>query len=219
MADRNTEAIVHDDPLTAGESLALIERQHQEAQRRLVPNVALFFGPWGVAYLLGFGSIFLTYPTALPIRLAGWAAAVVTAVLFASAVVITAVTGARAGRGLRGPSQAAGIMYGWSWTLGFSALTAVNLGVTRLGLPDEAVTLLWSGSSLLLVGVLYLGGGALFQDRFQYGLGVWMLVSGACSVFAGVPGNFAVVSLAGGGGLLLAAGYFVLRHARPAAAA
>ena len=218
MTERNTEAIVHDEPLSAGESLALIERQHQEAQRGLAPNVALFFGPWGVAYLLGFGAIFLTYPTPLPIRLAGWPAAVITAVLFASAVVITAVTGARAGRGLRGPSQAAGVMYGWSWTLGFSALAAVNLGVTRLGLPDEAVTLLWSGSSLLLVGVLYLGGGALFQDRFQYGLGVWMLVSGACSVFAGVPGNFAVVSLAGGGGLLLAAGYFALRHSRPAAA-
>ena len=219
MTDRNTEAAVHDDPLSAGESLALIERQHQEAQRRLEPNVALFFGPWGVAYLLGFGAIFLTYPTALPIRLAGWTAAVITAVLFASAVIITAVTGARAGRGLRGPSQTAGVMYGWSWTLGFSALAAVNLGVTRLGLPDDAVTLLWSGSSLLLVGVLYLGGGALFQDRFQYGLGVWMLVSGACSVFAGVPGNFAVVSLAGGGGLLLAAGYFALRHCRTAAAA
>ena len=110
-------------------------------------------------------------------------------------------------------------MYGWSWGLGFFALGVVNIGVTRLGLPDDAVTLLWSGSSLLLVGVLYLGGGALFQDRFQYGLGVWMLASAACSVFAGVPGNFAVVALAGGGGLLLAAGYFAMRQARPSAPA
>jgi len=106
-------------------------------------------------------------------------------------------------------------MYGWSWAIGFCALGVVNTGVTRLGLPNDAVTLLWSGSSLLLVGVLYLGGGALFQDRFQYGLGVWMLLSGAGSVFAGVPGNFAVVALAGGGGLLLAAGYFALRPPRP----
>jgi hypothetical protein len=55
----------------------------------------------------------------------------------------------------------------------------------------------------------------LFQDRFQYGLGLWMLVSAATSVFAGVPGNFAVVALAGGGGLLLAAGYFTLRPPCP----
>ena len=52
---------------------------------------------------------------------------------------------------------------------------------------------------------------APFKDRFQYGFGMWMLMSGACSVFADVPGNFAVVSLAGGGGLLLAAAYFALR--------
>ena len=55
---------------------------------------------------------------------------------------------------------------------------------------------------------------APFKDRFQYGFGMWMLMSGACSVFADVPGNFAVVSLAGGGGPFLAAGYFGLRHHR-----
>ncbi len=212
MSGRDTDASVDEDhPLSAGESLALIERQQAAAQRRLGVNPALFYGPWGVAYLLGFGSIFLTYPTAVPVRLPGQVAVVITGVLFAVATVIFVVTGTRVGRGLRGPSRGAGAMYGWSWTLGFCALAAVNIGVTRLGLPDDAVTLLWSGSSLLLVGVLYLAAGALFQDWFQYGLGMWMLVSGACSVFADVPGNFAVVSLAGGGGLLLAAAYFALR--------
>jgi hypothetical protein len=205
MADMGAEVSVDDEQvLTAGESLALIERQQDEAQRRLGLNPALILGLWGAAYLFGFGAVFLTYPTAVPLRVPG---AVVIGILFAAATVTSIVTGVRAGRGLRGPSRAAGAMYGWSWTLGFCALAAVNIGVTRLGLPDDAVTLLWSGSSLLLVGVLYLAAGALFQDRFQYGLGVWMLVSGACSVFAGVPGNFAVVALAGGGGLFLAAGY------------
>jgi hypothetical protein len=211
MADESTDASIDGDhPLTAGQSLALIEQQQQRAQRGLRVNPALFYGPWGAAYLFGFGAIFLTYPTALPLRLPGVVAAVVTGVLFVAATVISVVTGVRAGRGLRGPSQSAGAMYGWSWTLGFCALTAVNVGVTRLDLPDDAVTLLWTGSSLLLVGVLYLAGGALWQDWFQYGLGVWMLGSAALSVLADVPGNFAVVSLAGGGGLLLVAGYFVL---------
>jgi hypothetical protein len=216
MAGRDTDSNVHEDqPLSAGESLGLIARQQQDAQRRLRVNPALFYGPWGAAYLLGFGSIFLTYPTVFPLRLPGAVAAVITGLLFAAATVISVATGVRAGRGLRGPSRAAGAMYGFSWTLGFCALTVVNVGVTRLGLPDDAVTLLWSGSSLLLVGVLYLAAGAMWQDKFQYGLGVWMLVSAACSVFAEVPGNFAVVSLAGGGGLLLAAGYFALPHPRP----
>jgi len=203
--------VVDETGMSAGESLALIEQQQEQVQRKLMVNPMVFYGPWGAAYLLGFGSIFLTYPTVFPWHLPGVLAGVVAGVLFAAATLSSVATGVRAGRGMRGPSQAAGAMYGWSWTLGFCALTVVNVGVSRLGLPDDAVTLLWSGSSLLLVGVLYLAGGALWQDKFQYGLGVWMLVSGAGSVLAGVPGNFAVVALAGGGGLLLAAGYFALR--------
>ena len=216
MAGDDTDGGVDEDhPLSAGESLALIESQQREVHRRLGVNVALLYGPWGGAYLLGFGSVFLTYPSAISLRLPSGVAAVITGVLFATAVVVSVVTGTRAGRGVRGPSRMVGAMYGWSWTLGFGALGAVNIGVTRLGLPADAVTLLWSGSALMLVGMLYLAGGALWQDRFQYGLGVWMPVTGAGSFFAGVPGNFAVLSLAGGGGLLLTAGYFTLRRPHP----
>jgi hypothetical protein len=121
-------------------------------------------------------------------------AGAIIGVLLAAATVVSIVTGERADRGARGPSRAAGAIYGWSWTLGFCTLGAVNTGVTRLGLPHDAVTLLWSGSSLLLIGVLSLAAGALFQDRFQYALGFWILVTAASSVFVGVAGNFAVVS-------------------------
>lgn len=100
--DETGARLEKDSPLSAEESLALIERQQREVHRALGVNVALFYGPWGAAYLLGFGAIFLTYPTAGAIRLPVAVAVAITAVLFASAVVITAVTGARAGRGLRG---------------------------------------------------------------------------------------------------------------------
>lgn len=218
VASEDIEARADEDRLlSAGESLALVGRVQQKVNRQLGVNVALFYGPWGAAYLLGFGAVFLTYPSIVSFRLPGGVAAVITGVLFGTALIVSLVNGTRPGRGVRGPSKVVGAMYGWSWTLGFSALAAINIGVSRLGLPPNAVTLLWSGSALLLVGVLYLAGGALWQDRFQYGLGVWMLVTGAASVWAGVPGNFAVLSLAGGGGLLLTAAYFTLRPPRPRA--
>ena len=106
-------------------------------------------------------------------------------------------------------------MYGWAWPLGFGALTLVNFRVIALGgLSDDAASLLWSGSALLLVGVLYLAGGALWQSLPMYALGVWMLVTGALSVLVGVPGNFLVLALGGGGGMLLTAAYFTVRPPR-----
>lgn len=206
------DAIDGDGPLSPSESLALIEREQHEVNRRLGVNVALFYGPWGVAYLLGFGAIYLSYPSPVGWHLPTAVAGVLVSVLFSAAIAISIASGMRAGRGVRGPSRAAASMYGWSWVLGFSAVGAINFGMSRLNLPADAATLLQSGNSLLLVGVLYLAGGALFQDRFQYALGVWMLATGAASVLVGVPGNFAVLSLADGGGLLLAAGYFITRR-------
>jgi hypothetical protein len=96
-------------------------------------------------------------------------------------------------------------MYGWSWLLAFAGLFAIDLALGQHGLPSHLAPLLWTGSSLLVVGLLYLAGGMLWCDRLQYGLGVWVLVTGAASVAAGVPDNFAVLSLAGGGGFLIAA--------------
>ena len=204
-----------DRPLSAGESMALIEREQREVRRRLRVNVALFYAPWGAAYLLGFGSVYLTYPSALPVRLPGPAGGIVTGVLFAVATVASAVNAARGGRGVRGPSQMVGAMYGWAWPLGFGALAVINSRVIGFGrLSADAASLLWSGSALLLVGALYLAGGALWQSPPMYALGVWMLVTGALSVLAGVPGNFLVLALGGGGGMLLTAVYFTVRPPR-----
>jgi hypothetical protein len=70
---------------------------------------------------------------------------------------------------------------------------------------------LWSAGSGLVVGILYLVGGALWQDRVQYGLGAWILAASAAGALAGSPAVYLVMSLAGGGGFLLAAAWFAVR--------
>ena len=45
-------------------------------------------------------------------------------------------------------------------------------------------------------------GGALWGSWVMYGVGLWTLLGAAASVYAGVPGNYLVLSLAGGGGFL-----------------
>lgn len=203
------------------ESLALIETQREEAVRQLRVDPVPIVGAWGVAWLVGFGAVYLASAKGPGPFLPAWAAAVLLGALFAVAVVVSVGEGVRRGRGVDGPSRQVGAMYAWSWALAFAGLFAVNRGLAHQGLPADLRPLVWSGSALLVVGLLYLATGVLWRDRVQYGLGAWTLVVGAASVSAGIPANFAVLSLAGGGGFLVAAGLLLAGRRRrlPAQAA
>ncbi|HEX2297416.1 MAG TPA: hypothetical protein VHH34_02665 [Pseudonocardiaceae bacterium] len=200
--------------LSAAESLAVIERQRAQVGRELDVNPAVLYAVWGLAWALGFGALALTAAELVPVPL--WVGGVVFAAMLVAAMVITGVHIARATRGIRGVSAEVGAMYGWSWALGFGALAAINSALIGAGLTEDQVALLWPATSLLIVGVLYLAGGALWRDRVQFGLGVWVLLTDAVSVFAGVPGNYVVLAVAGGGGLLVAAAWFATSRGRAA---
>ncbi|HEX3780014.1 MAG TPA: hypothetical protein VHX38_10110 [Pseudonocardiaceae bacterium] len=191
-------------PLSPADSLALIDAEQGRRARRIQVGAALTCGVWGVAYLVSFGLWYLTREAELP----GLVAGVVTVVLFVGALVFSAWYGVRAGYGVRGPSRVSAAMYGCSWTISFFALTAVNVGLELRGVSGDLDILLWSGSSLLLAGALYLAGGALFHSWVDYVVGAWTMIAAAGSVFAGVPGNFLVLSLAGGGGFLAQAVFY-----------
>lgn len=202
-------------PLSAGESLALIDAGLRDVRRQVRTDPAQFFSVWGVAWLVGFGASYLAHGDDRVIP--GWVGTAVPAVLLLGALVWSLTYGLRTGRGVSGPSRSVGVLYGWSWTLGFVCLFAVNGALIRHGLTSDEAALLWSSSALLLTGVLYLAGGMVWQDMFQYTLGVWSMVCAAGAVFAGVPGNFLVQSLAGGGGFLALAVYHRFRRSGSAA--
>lgn len=198
--------------LSAAESLAVIEQQRAQVGRELDVNPVVLYATWGFAWALGFGTLALTGADLVPVP--PWVGGIVFAALLVAAMVITGVHIARATRGIRGVSAEVGAMYGWSWALGFGALAAINSGLIRLGLTEDQIAVLWPATSLLIVGVLYLAGGALWRDRIQFGLGVWILLTDAVSVFAGVPGNAVVLAVAGGGGFLVAAAWFGMSRGR-----
>lgn len=195
--------------MTPEESLALIAKQAEETRRGIGPNPAVLLAVWGVVWLFGFGLVYVSAPPTSLIPM--WVAAVITVAGFAGAMAYSAVYGIRTSRGVRGPSRLVGAMYGWSWMIAFGGLTVVNTALIRLGLDTELIPLLWSGTSLMLTGLMYLAGGMLWQSKLQYGLGVWIIACGAASVLAGGPHNFLVLSLAGGGGFLVASLVFLVR--------
>jgi hypothetical protein len=184
---------------TAADALAAIDTAQQRTARSLRPSPLGMFVPWGLGYLVGFGGVWLAIRGVLP-------DAVVVPLLVVAALLpvgSTGITLSRSSRGLSGPSRRATALYGWTWVLGFAALCAINLRVTALGVPGPTLSLIWSGSALLLVGLLYLAGGALRNHVPQYVLGIWTLVTAVATVFVGYPANFAVLALAGGGGFVV----------------
>lgn len=201
--------------LSASDSLSQIRAQQVAARRRLYVEPAHILTVWGVAWLVGFGLYFLVAHTDAP-GVPAWVASVVLIGLSVLAAAVTFTEQIRRGRGVAGPSRAMAANYGWCWPLATAGVFAFDWGLSRQGLSSAAQSLLWPGSFSLVVGVLFLAGGVVFSDRVQGGLGVWMLVVAAAGVFAGFPANFAVMSAAGGGGMLIAAGISWVRGRRSA---
>ncbi|GHG47627.1 hypothetical protein GCM10017567_82720 [Amycolatopsis bullii] len=198
--------------MSAEESLNLIAQQNRRTRRELGGGPARMLAAWALAWIVGWG---FTYVTTLPgVGIPGWVSGgIVVPLLFLGAVAYTAFTSIRTGRGIRGPSRTVGAMYGYGWALGSIGLMVVDIRITQFqALSSEQVSLLWTGTWLLLTGVMYLAGGMVWQDRLMYGLGAWMIVSAALSVLIGYPANFLVLTVCGGGGFLLGAIVYFVRE-------
>ncbi len=200
-------------PPSIRDAAEIIERQRQLAAARIEPDARLLYGVWGAAWLVGFGTFYLVAARIVGVPI--WVAGLVFFGVLTAAGAITGVHITGRVRGVRGHSQS-GAMHGIAWLVGLAALAPFLVGTVQLGMSVPAQAALFAGAFPFLVGVLYLAGGALWQDRLQYGMGVWIILAAAVSPFVGVPGNYLVLALAGGGGLLVATGYFAMRGDRAA---
>lgn len=196
-------ADVLDGPLDPALARAIIDAQRTRVRTTAYTDDRVIFGVWSVAWLVGYGVLWATSGdgvTAIP-----WWAWAVFGVLILSGVATTVLHSVRRMSGMDGVSRRTGQLYGWSWFVAFAAGQILVGGLAGAGLPDEAVTLAANGISALIVAVLYMAGGALWQDRAQFALGVWMAVVAAAATVVGLPGTFVVMGLAGGGGMAVGA--------------
>lgn len=199
---------------SAAEMLAITRQQRDRTERSLNVNPGILFGSWGVAWLLGFGELYLTIGSDPILSLPLWGALLIFFACLGTAGMITGRELRHATRGLQGPSQKAGAMHGWSWTLAFVGLGGMTAAAARMGISDDAYALLWTTGAGLLVGVLFLNGGAIQGgDWWLYGIGLWILLVNGVGAFAGIPGHYLVMSLAGGSGLVLMGIVLAVRNA------
>jgi hypothetical protein len=200
--NRDEDDLALTDP---SEAMRLLRAQQAEAARRLNPDVRFYYWPWGVAWLVGFGLLFLRHgPDGRAfVDLPGWLPLTTLFVLLIVAAVINGLAGARAYGQVAGDSSRRGAWYGFAWFLGFAGM-AVTIGATDNSLPDDVRGLLWAASSVGLTGALHLAGGAVWLDRQLFILGVWITVINIVGVIAGTGWHSLIVALAGGGGMLIA---------------
>ncbi|MFJ6196598.1 transporter [Micromonospora sp. NPDC092111] len=192
-------------PLDAASAMRLIHEQRATTTRHLEPDPRLHYWPWGVAWLVGFGLYFLRFSPdgRTLVAMPQWLPLTALFVLLGGAAAVFAVGSARAWRHVTGDSARRGSWYGTAWGLGFLSLFAVA-GRVSGSLPDDLAGLLWSALSVALTGALHLAGGAIWLDRTLFRLGVWLTAVNIAGVLAGPGWHALVVSVAGGGGMLLA---------------
>lgn len=199
-----------DQQLDAERALAVIAASRRSAGAAY-PSGAFLFLLWGTVWLVGYG--FMWASTGRDGTPSGVAA--FTAV--GLGVVGTAATlwhVLHRSRGLVGATARTGALYGWSWGIGFTAQALIVTALAQAGAPPEVSALAGNALAALVVGLLYLAGGALWDDLPMYLLGGWIALVGAAAALVGLPGTYLAMALAGGGGMLVAGTYVALHERR-----
>lgn len=184
-----------DPTLSPHEAMRLVEREQRAHDARVAAPVPAILLTWGIAwpaiYLLLWAGGW-----ALPLAPAVAAAAVVLLV----AVVLSAVLGARTGRGIRPTADTVftGTVYGVSWTLGILALAGIGWGLVVNGMPTSLVLLYAAVAYAFLSGFQFVIAAAIWHAVPSLVLGVWIVALAVAAAFLGTPAGLLLLAIGGG---------------------
>lgn len=201
---------VPDTPSDAPATTDQLTADQARIRRALEPDGRILAGVFGLAWLVGYGTLWVGVSDNGPRWVTPTMGGVTLAASLVIAVAVFAVHTAVRTSGVRGPSATSGAMYSVAWPLAFLALFLVMSGAAREGVDDATFSLLWGTVSPLVVGTLLMAASAAWRDWIWFGAGAWVVLVAGVAALAGYPTFNLVMSLAGGGGLV---GVAVLYHA------
>ncbi|MFP5068851.1 hypothetical protein ACLFMI_04175 [Pseudonocardia nantongensis] len=197
MTDRPSTDIDDEPPASAADAMAII----QSEQARQEPNIGPYFLLWGAAWVF----IGLAWFGAESEVWAPDVAGITTGVLVLAGCAVSAVLGARMGRGVAGPSSRFGAMYGFGW---FAAMAGTGaLAAVLATTAGEAGADLIPALFVFVVGVMYTVTGAFHRCIPDYALGLVVQAVAVTTAFTPGPWNTLVMGI-GGGGALVAMGIY-----------
>jgi hypothetical protein len=190
-------------PSSPAESLRLIADQEAVARRGLRVDPLVFNLPWGLAWLLGFGLLYLRFGPRdrVIVEMPAWLPLTVMFVAMGVAGVITTVVPARVGRHLSGPTAMQGAMYGWAWFATFAAIGS-TAGIFGRQLPADQERLLWGWLCVLATGVLFICGAAVLRQVTMFVFGLSLIALDVVGVLAGPGWHSLIMAIGGGGGMI-----------------
>ncbi|MBX9471541.1 hypothetical protein [Microcella sp.] len=201
-----TDHDLDDTPPSADEALALIREQQSALERDQLSGIPWILGVWGVAWTVGFLALWSGYEGGNPwFRLPLGLAAAIFGVLLIGSIIISAVIGMRLNRGVRGPSNFSGAVYGIAWPVVSLGAYLIGVALAVNGMDSTLQSLYFPAIYALVAGAMYLMGAALWRSIDQLVLGAVIIVAGTVAPFFGAPTNNLVMAVLGGGSFLIAA--------------
>jgi hypothetical protein len=194
------------------EAAALMAATSRQARSALAIRLPLVYLPWGAAWLIGLGAMWLSVRDQRPYQGPPAAAVVILVILLLAAVGVTMVVVTRATRGVHGPSALQGRIYGLSWPIGFAALFGIEGALSQHGASGQVLGIVAGAGPILVTGLIYVLGAAIWLDWSMFWLGAWLSVVAAAGAWAGPVSLLLIGAVAGGGGFLAMAGFLALRH-------
>jgi hypothetical protein len=192
------------DPRSA---LDLIADTQAKAKRSLEINGAWLYGAWGMAWLVGYGVIWLSVRGDATYRTPPAWAFLVMGACTAAALAVSFITIGRAMHGVTGFSSTSAKLYGWSWAISYTCLFLIIAGLGNAGGSVPVVGLFASAGPAFVVSIMYLTSGALWHYWTMFVVGAWLALTIGVAALFGVMTFDPVMALAGSAGFFVAAFY------------
>ncbi len=195
-------------PAGPDEALAVIDAQRSAFLKRHGIKATPLLTAWGLAWLVGYAALALYRRPDYGLPLAPYlffCGCLAVALLFTFAYVVPKA------RGIRGRSSREGTYYGLAWALGMPLgaiiLSRVNafLATLNTSQANEVSSVVSNAVPCLVVGVIFLMSAALWNETVMGVLGGWILLVTLVVTIVGMPWAWWIMSVAGGGGMLVAA--------------
>lgn len=187
-------------PLAPADMLALVEREQDIIPRRIARRIPLILLAWGIAWTLGYGMLWLI-DGARPVIAVPQAVSIVGFIaLLVAAIVVSAVIGSRAQRGIRSTPAAAftGTVYGITGSVAFTSMGVFAAGLVANGMDRDLQTIFFPTAMGIVVAIMYLMAGAIWHTVPTIVLGGAVLVVSLVAPFFGYPHHYLFFAVAGG---------------------